>query len=484
MSPFCYTIIIVVTLKKQKETHMKNNNLHNANYYLNNLIIALKSVLYKRTCLFFSEIILGTILVCGTVSQWIKAVQLQKKFRKEYHHLQRLGYFDSPLQLQYAQWVIEQTIRFLPESACFIIACDDTPIKRYGNKIQGCSWHYHQSNGNRNSDLFYGYPLVVLSLIIEHPVYGTISIPLANRLYVSQKALDKIPENIRPEFKTKIELLIEMVEGIAESLKSYNKPIILLFDRGYVSQSVFEKMNYLGVKIITRFKSNVNLYSLPENSTEVRRGRPRKYGEKFKLTDIVNNKRCRIKQSVIPLYGREAIVEWKTCIAVSHLTDRSPIRIVVSRIIDISKDSCGHLVQHEGSWGMFISTDLNHDEQFILEQYSRRFSIEEMFKDLKEVCGLGKQQVRNFNSVKATTDLTLMSYTLVEFWSWDKSASELTQNRGIWDDPNRRPSHKNKRQAMQFELLWQDFSAVYARDLNPKKMRQLKNNMLELLLTS
>ena len=77
-------------LKKQKETHLKNNNLHNANYYLNNLIIALKSVLYKRVCQIFSEIILGTILVCGTVSQWIIAVQFQKKFRKEYH-LQRLG---------------------------------------------------------------------------------------------------------------------------------------------------------------------------------------------------------------------------------------------------------------------------------------------------------------------------------------------------------------------------------------------------------
>ena len=49
---------------------------------------------------------------------------------------------------------------------------------------------------------------------------------------------------------------------------------------------------------------------------------------------------------------------------------------------------------------------------------------------------------------------------------------------------HRRPSHKNKRHAMQFELLWQNFSAVYARDLNPKKMQQLKNNMLELLLTS
>ena len=77
---------------------MKNNNLHNANYYSNNLIITLKPVLYKRTYQFFSEIILGKILVCGTVSQWIKAIQLQKKFRKEYHHLQHLGYFDSPLQ--------------------------------------------------------------------------------------------------------------------------------------------------------------------------------------------------------------------------------------------------------------------------------------------------------------------------------------------------------------------------------------------------
>ena len=107
-----------------------------------------------------------------------------------------------------------------------------------------------------------------------------------------------------------------------------------------------------------------------------------------------------------------------------------------------------------------------------------------MFKDLKEVCGLGKQQVHKLNSVKATIDLTLMSYTLVELWSWDKSASELTKNRGAWDDPSRRPSHKNKRQAMQFELLWQDFSAVYARDLNSKKIQQLKNSMLELLLTS
>ncbi len=34
---------------------MKNNNLHNANYYLNNLIIALKSVLYKRICHFFGN---------------------------------------------------------------------------------------------------------------------------------------------------------------------------------------------------------------------------------------------------------------------------------------------------------------------------------------------------------------------------------------------------------------------------------------------
>ena len=40
-------------------------------------------------------------------------------------------------------------------------------------------------------------------------------------------------------------------------------------------------------------------------------------------------------------------------------------------------------------WGVFMSTDLSLAPEEIIQLYSRRFSIEEMFKELKETCGLG-----------------------------------------------------------------------------------------------
>ena len=464
---------------------MKNNNSHDANYWLDSLIIALKAAMYKRTHEYFLKFIWAAVIVCGTISQWIHAIGDDNRFRKYYHQLARLGYFDDDIQYNYVKWFFDNIERLLSGACRIVLAGDDTPIKRYGNNIQGCGWNFHQSNGNKDSDKFYGYPLVVLSLVIEHPINGIISIPLMSRMYLSEKTLTKIPEKDRPEFKTKLELLMEMVENVVEIVKPYNKPIVLLFDRGYVSQNVFEKMEQLGVSVITRFKSNVNLYHLPKNSTEVRRGRPRKYGDKIKLIDVVNNNRSyRTKQAMLTLYGREAIVEWKGCIATSRLTNGNSIRIIVSRIVDVYEDSSGEIVRCEGPWGIFVSTDLTIDAPFILEQYSRRFSIEEMFKDLKEVCGLGKQQVRTLDTIKGSIGITLMDYTLVELWAWDKPTSDLTQNRGVWDDPNRRPSHRNKRQAMQFELKWNEFSSVYAKDLKPHIIQSLQKYVLETFLTT
>lgn len=42
------------------------------------------------------------------------------------------------------------------------------------------------------------------------------------------------------------------------------------------------------------------------------------------------------------------------------------------------------------NWDVFVSTNLNATSQEILLEYCRRFGIEEMFNDLKEVCGLGR----------------------------------------------------------------------------------------------
>ena len=61
-----------------------------------------------------------------------------------------------------------------------------------------------------------------------------------------------------------------------------------------------------------------------------------------------------------------------------------------------------------------------------MKGYSERYSIELrfmshadgiLFKDLKEVCGLGQQQVCNFECNKAVIDLTFTGFALVERWA-------------------------------------------------------------------
>ena len=51
-----------------------------------------------------------------------------------------------------------------------------------------------------------------------------------------------------------------------------------------------------------------------------------------------------------------------------------------------------------------ISTNVEHSAKEILESYGVRFGIEETFKDLKDIWGWGKQELRLFESNEAATD--------------------------------------------------------------------------------
>lgn len=99
--------------------------------------------------------------------------------------------------------------------------------------------------------------------------------------------------------------------------------------------------------------------------------------------------------------------------------------------------------------------------------------IEETFKELKEVEGIGKPQVRNLESTEATFQLQLFAYVLVELWSWNQNDSILKEFRGLADDPNRRPSHADKRKLFRFQLLEKELLRISPDRLNPEKIKTL-----------
>ena len=93
---------------------------------------------------------------------------------------------------------------------------------------------------------------------------------------------------------------------------------------------------------------------------------------------------------------------------------------------------------------------------------------------MKEIWGAGQQQVRNVWSSIGCWNLNGWLYTLVELSSWDACQSELTdRSERPWDNPDRRPSHADRRRTIAREMLQKQFSAALPNSPDSSKLLSL-----------
>lgn len=139
------------------------------------------------------------------------------------------------------------------------------------------------------------------------------------------------------------------------------------------------------------------------------------------------------------------------------------------------------LVKEAHGWYAFYSTDPEASVREIIEAFADRATIEQDFHDVKEVWGSGQQQVRNIWTNLAVYNLNLWMHTLVELWAWDKRAGQLvSRSDSPWDDPQRRPSHANRRKALRRQIMSNELSTITAIWSLPRKITQLAKNLMAL----
>lgn len=175
-------------------------------------IITIQAVLRKGLRRWFAEIFFAALTVCGTVSAWIRNSGEEGRYRKFYHYVQRLGRFDETIQSAYAAWLVCSLNNVLQHEAVVRLALDDSPIKRYGPRIEGAGYMRNPTIITDKSATCCGHSWVVLSLVVEHMKWRTICLPLRWSFYVRKDDLEQIDEAIRPEFQTKLQLGIELVK--------------------------------------------------------------------------------------------------------------------------------------------------------------------------------------------------------------------------------------------------------------------------------
>jgi hypothetical protein len=157
-----------------------------------------------------------------TVTTWLVAAKLSDEFRPCYTAVaaggQRADRIARRLPTEVARPLLSGATRLT-------LALDDTPTKRCGPHVQGAGTHHNPAAGPSGSPYLYGHAFVALGLLITHPAWGTAARPLLARLYVRKKDLPGIDPKHRPEFRTELELAVELLRWAKPWLVLLGKPI-------------------------------------------------------------------------------------------------------------------------------------------------------------------------------------------------------------------------------------------------------------------
>ena len=425
----------------------------------------LQAVMDRRIALRLAIIVAGMFLADGrrTASAWFVAAGVHDDWDRFYDCLISVGRTSGKLATAVLGLVVR---KFAPRFGDrILLAIDDSPTSRYGRHVEGAGVHHNPTPGPADGEWLYGHNWVALAWLAKHPMWGVIALPLRSMLYVREVGVPKLAEKYDWQFRTKHQLGVELLSWFMKTIRTLGvkAKVWLVVDGAYAARPFLKPVLALGIVVVSRLRKDACLYDLsPEDSHG-----NRIYGK----NKISLAKRAGHRQgwSTITYHcrGVEVTRQYKTFLATSRLTS-GPIRVVIVRFED-------------GGWAPYFCTDSSAEVCDILEAVAARWAIEEHFHDAKEVWGAGQQQVRNIWSNIGCWNLNGWLYTLVELACWDMDKAQLS-DRGDrpWDNPDRRPSHADRRRSIAREMLQKQFLAALPHGPNHRKLRTLFQNLITL----
>lgn len=420
--------------------------------------------LHARNRWRLSLVVMGIVFARGrrTVTSWLRAAGIHDDFSDYYYFLLPVGRKAREL----AARLLARLLLVLPTGERLLFAVDDSPTKRYGPNVQGAGFHHNPTPGPADHKFLYGHIWVTFSLVLRHPLWHTIGLPLLGLMYVRAKDVAHIPAKYGWEFRTKLQLAAEQMLAFAGLAHQAGKKVWVVADGAYAKRPFLKPLSAAGVVVVSRLRKDAALRDVPAPPKRRGRGRPRTYGKN--RIDLARRAAHPLGWQTVEcfVYGRWITKTFKTFLA-TYPPANGLIRVVI--------------VKEPNGCQFFFCTDPQATPQEIIEAFADRAAIEQDFHDVKEVWGAGQQQVRNVWANVAAFNLNLWVHTLVECWAWNKPA-EFIRDRSDspWDDANRRPSHADRRKALRRETLHNEYLSLSPAHRRSSKIRQLHQLLLQL----
>lgn len=282
-----------------------------------------------------------------------------------------------------------------------LLALDDCINPKTGKKIFGCDKVFDHAAKQNQSKYPWAQNIVAIGLL--KIVKGRWAcLPLSYRFYHLKKSIERINRTFngpKIEFKTKLEQATDMITGIAKVF--HQAQIITIADSWFGNNGLWKPLhNQLGQRfqMISRLRSNNNIFRLPGPHRKKGPGRRRKYGKKLgDAAALATRFKLLASEYLVNLYGRNRTVVAYDCVVMLK-TLKCPVRVV--------------WIYRKTQWVALFSTDLTLSVQQIIEYYGARWKIEAAFKELKQDIGSAETQTRNPIAVKNHLHFCMMATSI------------------------------------------------------------------------
>jgi hypothetical protein len=241
-----------------------------------------------------------------------------------------------------------------------VLVGDGIKVAKAGKKMPGVKKLHQPSESNTKPPFILGHSCQAVALLARG-LSSVVAIPLAARIHEGVVFSNR-------DQRTLLDKMVALLQELAIAIPCY-----FVADAYYASQKIVRPLLRMGWHLVTRVRQNAVAYRPAPVPKKKKRGRPRLYGEKVKLTSLFNDTNA-MQTLDSPVYGEHNV---KLSVWSADLLWR-PVGILV-RFVAVLHPTRGRLI--------LMTTDLGMPPLDVIRLYGYRFKIELSFKNALHVVG-------------------------------------------------------------------------------------------------